>query len=70
VTADLLQTKKLVELERAESGEKTAAKVQVKIDYEANLALLERRTKHSSMESLRSNYARPPWLAIGLPHGT
>lgn len=40
VTADLVSNQNYVELERAESGEKTAAKVQV-IDYEANLALLE-----------------------------
>src|SRR5438128_6636353 len=40
VTADLVGNQNYVELERAESGEKTAAKVQV-IDYEANLALLE-----------------------------
>src|SRR5438067_11225753 len=40
VTADLVINQNYVELERAESGEKTAANVQV-IDYEANLALLE-----------------------------
>jgi S1-C subfamily serine protease len=40
VTADLVANQNFVELERAESGEKTAAHVQV-IDYEANLALLE-----------------------------
>ncbi|PWT85622.1 MAG: hypothetical protein C5B58_02780 [Acidobacteria bacterium] len=40
VTADLVANQNYVELERAESGEKTAATVQV-IDYEANLALLE-----------------------------
>jgi S1-C subfamily serine protease len=40
VTADLVANQNYVELERAESGEKTAASVQV-IDYEANLALLE-----------------------------
>src|SRR3989440_3602523 len=40
VTADLVANQNYVELERAESGEKTAAKVEV-IDYEANLALLE-----------------------------
>ena len=40
VTADLVGNQNYVELERAESGEKTAANVQV-IDYEANLALLE-----------------------------
>ncbi len=39
VTADLVANQNYVELERAESGEKTAANVQV-IDYEANLALL------------------------------
>ena len=38
VTADLVTNQNYVELERAESGEKTAATVQV-IDYEANLAL-------------------------------
>jgi hypothetical protein len=40
VTADLVTNQNYVELERAESGEKTAANVAV-IDYEANLALLE-----------------------------
>src|SRR5438105_8290061 len=40
VTADLVANQNYVELERAESGEKTAANVRV-IDYEANLALLE-----------------------------
>src|SRR2546426_10159667 len=39
-TADLVANQNYVELERAESGEKTAANVRV-IDYEANLALLE-----------------------------
>src|SRR2546421_1773927 len=39
VTADLVSNPNYVELERAESGEKTAATVEV-IDYEANLALL------------------------------
>ncbi len=40
VTADLIGNQNYVELERAESGEKTAANVVV-VDYEANLALLE-----------------------------
>jgi S1-C subfamily serine protease len=40
VTADLVINQNYVELERAESGEKTAANVEV-IDYEANLALLQ-----------------------------
>ncbi|MEO7167698.1 MAG: PDZ domain-containing protein [Chthoniobacterales bacterium] len=40
VTADLVGNQNYVELERAESGEKTAATVAV-VDYEANLALLE-----------------------------
>ncbi len=40
VTADLVANANYVELERAESGDKSAATVQV-IDYEANLALLE-----------------------------
>src|SRR5436853_5100437 len=40
VTADLVANENYVELERAESGEKIAAKVEV-VDYEANLALLE-----------------------------
>ena len=40
VTADLIVNQNYVELERAESGEKTAANVAV-IDNEANLALLE-----------------------------
>ena len=41
VTADLVANQNYVELERAESGEKMAASVEV-VDYEANLALLER----------------------------
>jgi S1-C subfamily serine protease len=45
VTADLVLNQNYVELERAESGEKTAANVQV-IDYEANLALLEPADKN------------------------
>src|SRR5439155_12721022 len=45
VTADLVSNQNYVELERAESGEKTAANVQV-IDYEANLALLEPTEKN------------------------
>jgi S1-C subfamily serine protease len=40
VTADLVENENYAELERAESGEKTEAKVLV-VDYEANLALLE-----------------------------
>src|SRR5437763_6017901 len=40
VTADLVANQNYVELERAESGEKTAANVVV-ADYESNLALLE-----------------------------
>jgi PDZ domain-containing protein len=40
VTADLVANQNYVELERAESGDKTAANVAV-VDYEANLALLE-----------------------------
>src|SRR5438552_5946599 len=40
VTADLVTNQNYVELERAESGEKTAANIRV-IDYDANLALLE-----------------------------
>ncbi len=40
VTADLVANQNYVELERAETGEKTAANVTV-VDYEANLALLE-----------------------------
>src|ERR671931_1207851 len=40
VTADLVANQNYVERERAESGEKTAATVEV-IDYEANLALLQ-----------------------------
>src|SRR3954452_2575579 len=38
VTADLVSNQNYVELERAESGDKTAANVVV-IDYESNLAL-------------------------------
>src|SRR5947209_9234066 len=40
VTADLVANQNYVELERAESGDKTAANVLV-ADYESNLALLE-----------------------------
>src|SRR5437868_9386042 len=40
VTADLVANQNYVELEGAESGDKTAANVVV-VDYEANLALLE-----------------------------
>jgi S1-C subfamily serine protease len=40
VTADLVANQNYVELERAESGDRTAANV-VGVDYEANLALLE-----------------------------
>src|SRR5437660_3183139 len=40
VTADLVGNQNYVELERAESGEKSATRVEV-IDYEANLASLE-----------------------------
>jgi hypothetical protein len=39
-TADLVSNQNYVELERAESGDKTAANVVV-VDYESNLALLE-----------------------------
>src|SRR3989441_8743159 len=45
VTADLVTNQNYVELERAESGEKTAANVEV-IDYEANLALLQPSEKN------------------------
>ncbi|HEX4665985.1 MAG TPA: PDZ domain-containing protein [Chthoniobacterales bacterium] len=45
VTADLVANQNYVELERAESGEKTAANVVV-VDYEANLALLEPNDKN------------------------
>ncbi len=45
VTADLVTNQNYVELEQAESGEKTAANVAV-IDYEANLALLEPTDKN------------------------
>src|SRR3989449_6132665 len=44
-TADLVTNQNYVELERAESGEKSAANVQV-IDYEANLALLQPAEKN------------------------
>src|SRR3954447_3133891 len=40
VTADLVLNQNYVELERPESGEKTAANIHM-IDYEANLALLD-----------------------------
>ena len=45
VTADLVAHHNYVELERAESGEKSAAEVRV-IDYESNLALLEPTEKN------------------------
>src|SRR3954463_7586678 len=45
VTADLVANQNYVELERAESGEKTGADVVV-IDYEANLALVEPNDKN------------------------
>ncbi len=45
VTADLVADHNYVELEQAESGEKTPAEVTV-VDYEANLALLEPSDKH------------------------
>src|SRR6202163_4745834 len=45
VTGDLVTNQNYVELERAESGEKSAAEVRV-IDYEANLALLEPTEKN------------------------
>ena len=44
VTADLVANQNYVELERAESGEKSAASVEV-VDYEANLALLQPQDK-------------------------
>ncbi|PYI75812.1 MAG: hypothetical protein DMF04_09500, partial [Verrucomicrobia bacterium] len=44
VTADLVANENYVEQERAESGEKTAASVEV-VDYEANLALLQPQDK-------------------------
>lgn len=40
VTADLVANQNYIELERAETGDKTAAEVRV-VDYEANLALVE-----------------------------
>src|ERR1041385_1205950 len=46
VTADLVANQNYVELERAESGDKTAANVVV-VDYESNLALLESSDKKS-----------------------
>jgi hypothetical protein len=45
VTADLVANQNYVELERAESGEKSAANVQV-VDYESNLAVLEPTEKN------------------------
>src|SRR5881394_3695317 len=44
VTADLVANQNYVDLERAESGEKIAASVEV-VDYEANLALLQPQDK-------------------------
>src|SRR3954452_4141577 len=45
VTADLVANHNYVELERAETGDKSAAEVRV-IDYESNLALLEPTEKN------------------------
>src|SRR5437660_5294685 len=45
VTADLVANQNYVELERAETGEKTGADLVV-VDYEANLALLEPNDKN------------------------
>ena len=45
VTADLVTNQNFVELERAETGEKTGADVVV-VDYEANLALIEPNDKN------------------------
>src|SRR3954447_7613936 len=45
VTADLVANQNFVELERAETGEKTGADVVV-VDYEANLALVEPNDKN------------------------
>src|SRR5205814_5157325 len=50
VTADLVANHNYVELERAESGDKSPAEVRV-IDYEANLALLE-PTENNFLEGL------------------
>ncbi len=44
VTADLVANQNYVELERAETGEKTAAEVMV-VDFESNLALIEPSNK-------------------------
>src|SRR5256714_8108733 len=44
VTADLVADQNYVELERAETGDKMAASVEV-VDYEANLALLQPQDK-------------------------
>ncbi len=45
ITADLIANQNYVELERAETGEKSAAAVVV-VDYEANLALIEPNDKN------------------------
>ncbi|MBV9008369.1 MAG: hypothetical protein JO354_04270, partial [Verrucomicrobia bacterium] len=45
VTADLVADQNYVELERAETGDKMAASVEV-VDYEANLALIEPQDKN------------------------
>ena len=68
VTADLVANQNYVELERAESGEKTAANVAV-VDYEANLALLE-PTDKKFLDGLTRSISRSTrsW-AIGLPPG-
>jgi len=65
VTADLVANQNYVELERAESGEKIAASVEV-VDYEANLALLRPQNKSSSMVSLPWNSRTTRWWGIEL----
>ena len=69
VTADLVTNQNYVELERAESGEKSAANVQV-IDYEANLALLE-PTEKKFLDGLPlSNWRLIPSWAIAWRRGS
>ncbi len=53
VTADLVANQNYVELERAESGERTAANVVV-VDYEANLACSSRAIRNFSKVCSRS----------------
>ena len=68
VTANLVANQNYVELERAESGEKSAATVEV-IDYEANLALLEPAEKNFLDGITPLEIAPTPSSATGCSRG-